>query len=104
MVYEDQQVSRIALLAYILKDTKSGKKYIDRSFEFVPDDMFPHPVYDDLRQISHILVESGDKKRAAKILELMKIYAQNNPGTLEQLIAYRTMTHFPDRFRIGRLF
>ena len=89
---------RIALLAYILKDSKSGKKYIDRSFEFIPDNVFPHPLYDDLRQISHILVESGDKKRAGKILELMKTYAQKNPGTLEQLIAYRTMAEYYAKF------
>lgn len=89
---------RIARLAYILKDSKSGKKYIDRSFEFVPDNMFPHPLYDDLRQISHILVESKDKKRAGKILELMKVYAQKNPGTLEQLIAYRTMAEYYAEF------
>lgn len=89
---------RIALLAYILKDSKSGEKYIDRSFEFVPDNVFPHPIYDDLRQISHILVESGDKKRAGKILELMKTYTQKNPGTLEQLIAYRTMAEYYAKF------
>ena len=89
---------RIALLSYILKDSKSGKKYIDRSFEFVPDNVCPHPIYDDMRQVSHILVESGDKKRAGKILELMKTYEQKNPGTLEQLIAYRTMAEYYAKF------
>lgn len=89
---------RIALLSFILKDSKSGKKYIDKSFEVIPDNVFPHPLYDDMRQVSHILVKSGDRKRAGKILELMKAYARNNPGTLEQLIAYRTMAEYYAKF------
>ncbi len=89
---------RIALLSFILKDSKGGKKYIDKSFEVIPDNVFPHPLYDDLRQVSHILVKSGDQKRAGKILELMKVYARNNPGTLEQLIAYRTMAEYYAKF------
>ncbi len=35
---------------------------------------------------------------AGKILELMKVYAQKNPGTLEQLIAYRTMAEYYAEF------
>lgn len=89
---------RLALVSFKLDDPTNGKKYIDRSFENVPENMFPHPIYDDYRQLSHILVTDGDKKRAEKILKLMKNYARNNPGTIEQLIAYRTMSEYYARF------
>ena len=89
---------RLAIVSFMLKDSKSSKRYIDKAFGYIPGNMYPHPVYDDLRQVSHFLVAGGDKKRAEKIFELMKVYAENNPGTLEQLIAYRTMAEYHARF------
>ena len=89
---------RLAIISFKLGDSKYGKKYTDTAFGYIPAKMYPHPVYDDLRQISHILVTAGDKKRAGKIHDLMKVYAEKNPGTLEQLIAYRTMAECNARF------
>ena len=89
---------RLAIVSFMLNDPKSSKDHIDKAFGYVPGNMYPHPVYDDLRQVSHFLAEDGDKKRAEKILELMKVYAENNPDTIEQLIAYRTMAEYHATF------
>ena len=89
---------RLALILNLLGKTKESLKYIDKSFDYVPENMFPHPVYDDYRQISHILATGGDRARAEKILKLMETYAAENPDTLEQLIAYRTMAEFYANF------
>lgn len=89
---------RYALLSYWLEDLPTGNKYIDTAFTLIPENVYPHPIYDDLRQASHFLSKNGDRERAEKILDLMTVYAGKNKGTMEQLYATRTMADFYRNF------
>ena len=89
---------RCALLSYQLGDLPAGDGQLDKAFTLIPEDMYPHPIYDDLRQVSHLLSKNGDRARAEKILALMTVYAEKNKGTMEQLYATRTMADFYRNF------
>jgi len=82
---------RRAIMSFTLGDTKAGKADTDKALTLIPDNLYPLPIYDDLRQISHFLSVDKDKERAEKLLNLMTVFAEKNTGAFEQIIAVRTM-------------
>ena len=83
-----------AIISFKLGNESKGISSCDKAFEYLNYDYFPLPLYDDLRQLSHVLVERNDKERAGKIIEPMNVYAEKNKGTFEQIIAYRTFAEY----------
>lgn len=89
---------RRALHVYELGNFSEGSLNVDKALDLVPDNIFPHPVYDDLRQAAHFLSKNGDRPRAERILGIMTVYAEKNKGTIEQLFAARMMADFYSNF------
>ena len=89
---------RCALVSYCIGDVEEGNKYTDRALGLVPNDVYPLPIYDDLRALTHHLAVNGDRDRADRILGLMTVFAEKNTGTLEQLFAARTMADYYKQF------
>ncbi len=83
-----------ALISFKLKDDIKGIKSTDTAFDYISYNSFPLPLYDDLRQLSHILTGRKDKERAKKIVDLMYVYNDKIKGTFEQIIAYRTFAEY----------
>lgn len=89
---------RYAISFYLLKNSDEGGKYLDIALSLLPKEYYPHPIYEDLNKISHLLVGSNDKKRSKTIMDLMQIYSKKNKGTLEQIFAYNTMANYHHYF------
>ena len=89
---------RYAINAYQRGDREKGDGFMDRAFGLIPEDSFPHPIYDDLRLASHILSHSGDRERAGRILKLMTVYAEKNKDPMPQLFACRMMADYYHSF------
>lgn len=89
---------RCALLAYSFGDTAEGGGFVDKAFGIMPDNVYPLPMYDDLNKTARYLSKNEDRPRAEKILSLMKVYAEKNKGTLEQMIAVSMIADFYRRF------
>ncbi|MBQ7699935.1 MAG: GGDEF domain-containing protein [Clostridia bacterium] len=89
---------KLAIISFKLNDGINGQKNADTAFDYIEKDVYPLPLYDDLRQLSHFLVEKEDKERAQKIVDAMFIYAENNPETISQLISYRAISEFYKKF------
>ncbi|MBO4331054.1 MAG: GGDEF domain-containing protein [Oscillospiraceae bacterium] len=87
-----------AIVSYLLRDIAAGDGYTDAALERIPENVYPHPVYDDLRQVAHLLSINGDRVRAERILAFMTVYSENTSGTLEQLYATRMMADFFNNF------
>ena len=85
---------KYAIISFKLGNEKAGISSTDKAFEYITRDLFPLPLYDDLRQLSHILVERNDKERAETIIDLMTVYAEKNKGTIEQIVAYRAIAEY----------
>ena len=85
---------RRAIVAYLREDIESGDGYMDTAFAIFPENIFPMPLYDDLCEVSRMITKRKDRVRSDKIFGLMKVYAQNNEGTLEQLFATCMMANY----------
>ena len=85
---------RRAILDYELGKKKIADKYLDEALKYIPKDMYPHPIYDDLRQVIHFTAGSGDKVRSSKIADLMEVYADVNKGNMERFIALRALADY----------
>ena len=85
---------RCALLEYKYFDVNKGHQYFDKAMSIVPNNQFPHPLYEDFREIASILTKLKDWDRVDKILKLMDIYAEENKGSIEQLIYLRTYSDY----------
>ena len=89
---------RKAIILYLLGDVTAGGEAMDEAFAIFPENVYPLPLYDDLCEVSRHVIDAGDRDRAKKILGLMKIYAEKNPGTLEQLFAARMTANYYKSF------
>ena len=89
---------KYAIISFKLGDEAKAINSCDKAFDYINYDLFPLPLYDDMRQLSHILVERNDKERAGKIIEPMTVYAEKNIGTFEQITAYRTFAEYYRKF------
>ena len=89
---------RSAIVSYLRSDTAAGNRYMDTAFTLVPDDTYPLPLYDDLHEVSRLLLKNRDRDRAKKIFDLMTVYAEKSPGTLEQLFAASMMANYCKTF------
>ena len=89
---------RFAAISYELGDNEAGGKALDNAFERVPENIYPYPIYDDLREVSRFLVKNRDKARADKVLALMSVYSEQEPDTIGQLFVYRMMSDYYNGF------
>lgn len=85
---------RRAIVAYLRGDIAAGDGYVDTAFSIFPEDIYPMPLYDDLCEVASMITKRKDKVRSKKIFNLMTVYADKNPGTLEQLFAIRMMANY----------
>ena len=85
---------RRGIIAWKLGEQETGSQCVERAFALMPEGVYPTPLYDDLRQISHLLVKNGAWEPARRVFDLMTDYAENNKGTVEQIIACRTFADF----------
>ncbi|MBO4433137.1 MAG: tetratricopeptide repeat protein, partial [Clostridia bacterium] len=94
---------RSAIISFMLEDVAAGNGFMDAAFGIFPKNVYPLPLYDDLCEVSRIISKNGDKVRAGKIFDIMKVYAENNGGTLEQLFATLMMASYYKDFGEYRL-
>ena len=89
---------RCAIFALSEGDPATGLRHTDTAFALLPANSYPLPIYDDLRDLAHLLAVQGDRPRAEIIFGLMNTYAEKNPGTVEQLFATRMIADFHRQF------
>ena len=82
---------KLAICSFNLKKPKDLAKYTEKALTYDEPGVCPHQIYDDLRKVSHFILECGKMDIADRIAEMMKDYAEKKPGVTEQLIAYRTI-------------
>ena len=85
---------RLAIVHFLLNETKEGNEAIDKGLELMPQGIYPHPIYDDLSDLSCTLAKNGDEVRCKKIFDLMTSYLEKNKGTIEQIFAYNTIANY----------
>lgn len=85
---------RCASIEYGTENWAEGNKYTDEAFNLIDDETDAYPLYEDLREIAHILVKNGDRERVKKIFDLMADYAERNPDTIEQLCSCRMIAEY----------
>ncbi len=85
---------KLAICAFKLNKPKDLAKYAKKALTYNEPGVYPHQIYDDLRKVSHFILEIGQMDIADRIAELMKAYADEKPGVIEQLIAYRTFAEY----------
>ena len=85
---------RRAILEYDRDNKKAAGKYMDSAFSHIPADVYPLPIYDDLRELEYTIVRCGNRKHADKIAELMEIYVENCKDKTGQFIALRTLADY----------
>ena len=85
---------RLAIIYYLLGENDCGNNWFDIAMPLIPKDIYPHPIYDDLNDLSHILVKNEDNIRSKKIVNIMNNYSKKNKGILEQIFAYSTMANY----------
>ncbi|MBR4909836.1 MAG: GGDEF domain-containing protein [Clostridia bacterium] len=85
---------RRAIVSYLKKDNKAGNGYIDSAFKIFPENLFPMPLYDDLCEVARFITGAKDRKRSERIYGIMTVYAENNPGTLEQIFANSMIANY----------
>ncbi|MBQ9459562.1 MAG: GGDEF domain-containing protein [Oscillospiraceae bacterium] len=85
---------RCAIVEYKTGNRAEGDRYTDRALAVIDDTMDAYPLYEDIREVSHILIENGDRERVKRIFDLMTGYAERNADTMEQLCACRMMADY----------
>ena len=85
---------RKALLAYSMDDPGSGGAFVDEALRRVESTHDAYPLYEDFREIMHHLINHAERERAARIIDIVKGYAERNKGTLEQFLACRTIAEY----------
>lgn len=85
---------RRALVSYDLGNANEGGRFLDDAFVLSQEASLAYPLYVDFRSVARILVRSGDLKRACRINEIMIAYAKTKTGTMEQLLACRTIADY----------
>ena len=85
---------KLAICAFKLNKKKDVAKYAKKALTYIEPDVYPHQMYDDLRKVSHYILEIGRMDVADSIAELMKVYAAEKTGVTEQLIACRTLAEY----------
>ncbi len=85
---------RRAILAYATGDDASGGGFIDRALDLIPENIYPRPIYEDLKPILALLVEKGDSERSKKVFDVVNVLYENDKTTPKQLLALRTMAHY----------
>ncbi|MBO4428481.1 MAG: GGDEF domain-containing protein, partial [Clostridia bacterium] len=89
---------RSAVVAYRRKDADAGNGFMDAAFSIFPENVYPLPLYDDLCEVACMISKNKDRERSKKTFDLMTVYAEKNPGTLEQLFATRVMANYYKNF------
>lgn len=89
---------RRAIVSYLRGNTATGNEQIDTALSMFPENVYPLPLYDDLCEVSRFVTKNKDRDRSKKIFDLMTVYAENNPGTFEQLFAARMTAHYYKEF------
>ena len=84
---------RRASVSYKLGDTQTGDRFVDEALARIPQDVYPLPLYDDLRSVSEELLARGDLAREARIFAWITAYADKVESTLEKLVAVRAMAN-----------
>ena len=88
---------RRAILNYELKNADSGDSFLDEALDHIPEKVYPVRLYENLRKITHILAEKGDKVRAKKIYELMKRFEKHSRDYESRLISTRMFAEYCSR-------
>ena len=94
---------RRAIVAYLRKDDGTGKKYMDNALAIFPQKLYLLPLYDDLCEVSRLIIKTKDRDRSKKVFDIMDDYAENNAGTVEQLFATSVMANYYKEFGDYRL-
>lgn len=94
---------RSAIISYLREDVTAGNESMDTAFTLIPLQTYPLPLYDDFNEVSRLLLKNRDRDRAKKVFDLMTVYAEKCPGTLEQLLAASMMANYYKTFGEYRL-
>ncbi|MCR5323030.1 MAG: GGDEF domain-containing protein [Lachnospiraceae bacterium] len=85
--------TKFAETYYNLKNQRLGSKYIDKAFEYV-ENSYAYFVFESFRELAHILMNSSDKKRAEKMVGLIKEYGKRNDETMDKLLVSSTFAEY----------
>ncbi len=85
---------RLASVLYVLDDKKQGEQFTDTALELIPKDGCPMPVYADLMELMHLLLECKDRVRADRILKVLTSFEGKNSSTVQRIFIYRSMADY----------
>ncbi len=85
---------KCTLTYYHLNKTREGNKNLDAAIKLAGESPDSYSVYDDFRTLVHFLLQKGDKKRAEKIVDLIRKYGERNQTAMDQLLVYDTLAKF----------
>ena len=85
---------KYAIAGYNLNNKRTGNKNTDISIKLAKESADAYSVYDDFRELAHILVKNGDLKRAGSVIELVAEYGQRNKRAMDQLLVCSTLADY----------
>lgn len=85
---------KCALAYYNLRDKRKGGKDLDIALSIVKELPDQYLIYDDLSDLTHLLLENKDRKKADTLVGLMTEYGQRNKKTIDQLLVNSTLADY----------
>ena len=85
---------RCSIAFYRQEDPKQAEDFADKALSHIPEDVCPVPLYDDLWDLLKHLLIRKDKKRANRILNAVKTFAEKKQGILQQIYALRILSEY----------
>ena len=85
---------RRAQIYYELNENANGDACVDRALACVPEDSYPLPLYDDLREVLQAALEHGDRARADALFALMQKYSGVTKSSTGHIIALKAIAGY----------
>ncbi len=85
---------KCALAYYNLRDKRKGGKDLDIALSIVKELPDQYLIYDDLSDLTHLLLQNKDRKKADTLVGLMTEYGQRNKKTIDQLLVNSTLADY----------
>ena len=85
---------KCALAYYYLMDKRKGGKDLDIALSIAKESPDLFLIYDDLGELTPLLLQNKDRKRAETVIGLMTEYGKRNRQTMEQLLVSSTLADY----------
>ncbi len=85
---------KCALAYYNLRDKRKGGKDLDIALSIVKEIPDQYLIYDDLSDLTQLLLQNKDRKKADTLVGLMAEYGQRNKKTIDQLLVNSTLADY----------